>query len=107
MLGLVKIIYIPSQLLSEMVSLKRKEHTGHSFIWKKLSIWSTENFFCTNYNIDGKMYKSIKTLLTNTLSCIELNGSLRSEWFENVCGVRQGNCHQHCSACISMIWLYA
>ena len=38
------------------------------------------------------MYKSIKTLLTNTLSCIELNGSLRSEWFENVCGVRQGDC---------------
>ena len=45
-----------------------------------------------NYNIDDKMYKSIKTLLTNTLSCIELNGSLRSEWFENVCGVRQGDC---------------
>ena len=45
-----------------------------------------------NYNIDGKMYKSMKTLLTNTVSCIELNGSLRSEWFENVCGVRQGDC---------------
>ena len=45
-----------------------------------------------NYNIDGKMYKSIKALLTNTTSCVELNGSLRSEWFENICGVRQGDC---------------
>ena len=44
------------------------------------------------YNIDGKMYKSIKALLTHTTSCVELNGSLRSEWFENICGVRQGDC---------------
>ena len=45
-----------------------------------------------NYSIDGKIYKSTITLLTNTSSCIELNGSLRSEWFENVCGVWQGDC---------------
>ena len=45
-----------------------------------------------NYNIDGKMYKSIKALLTHTTSCIELNWSLRSEWFEKNCGVRQGDC---------------
>ena len=38
------------------------------------------------------MYKSIKALLTHTTSCGELNGSLRSEWFENICGVRQGDC---------------
>ena len=37
------------------------------------------------------MYKSIKALLTHT-SCIELNGSLRSEWFENICGVHHGDC---------------
>ena len=38
------------------------------------------------------MYKSIKALLTHAISRIELNGSLRSEWFEIICGVRQGDC---------------
>ena len=91
-IGLVKIIYIPSQLLSEIVSLKNKG-TYCAFIdMEKAFDRKLLLYKLLNHNIDGKMYKSIKTLLTNTLSCIELNGSLRSEWFENVCGVRQGDC---------------
>ena len=52
-----------------------------------------------NYGTDGKMYKSIKALFTNI---VELNWSLRSEWFEIICGLRQGD-YQHDLGCISMI----
>ena len=39
-------------------------------------------------NINGKIYKAIKLLYTNTLSCVTLNG-LFTQWFEIHNGVRQ------------------
>ena len=68
-IGLVKVIYIPSQLLSETVT----ENKG--------------------------------TLLINAISWIELNGSLRSGWFENICGVRQGDCLSPTLFNLYIIWL--
>ena len=42
------------------------------------------------YNIDGKVYNSIKSLYTNTASCVRLNGSC-SPWFNVGDGVCQGD----------------
>ena len=43
------------------------------------------------YNIDGKMYKSIKSLYGKTTSCVRVN-NMKSDWFGSSCGVRQGDC---------------
>ena len=43
------------------------------------------------HNIKGKCYKSIKALLNNTSSCIQLIHGLRTEWFDINAGVRQGD----------------
>ena len=40
--------------------------------------------------IDGKMYSIIKTLYTDTESCININ-EYRTDWFETLQGVRQGD----------------
>ena len=42
------------------------------------------------YPIDGKMYQIIKALYSNTKSCVKIN-ELRTEWFETLQGVRQGD----------------
>ena len=42
------------------------------------------------YKIDGKMYRSIKALYQNTLSCVKLN-NMFSGWFLTNSGVRQGD----------------
>ena len=42
------------------------------------------------YPIDGKMYHIIKALYSNTMSCVKIN-ELRTEWFETLQGVRQGD----------------
>ena len=78
---------------------------AHLSTWRKHSIGSIYKLL--NYNIDGKMYKSIKALLPHAISRIELNRSLRSEWFENICGVRQGDVyfiHQRLSCTLKIIW---
>jgi ssDNA-binding Zn-finger/Zn-ribbon topoisomerase 1 len=41
-------------------------------------------------NIDGKVYKIIKRMYTNTTSCLKLN-NIFTDWFEVTCGVRQGD----------------
>ena len=43
-----------------------------------------------NYNIDGKMYKLIKRMYTNTTSCVNVN-NLFTAWFDVNSGVRQGD----------------
>ena len=43
------------------------------------------------HNIDGKMYTTLKTMLGTTRSCVELNGILRTDWFNIHSGVRQGD----------------
>ena len=40
-------------------------------------------------NIDGKMYKLIKRMYTNTTSCLKLNNIL-TDWFQVASGVRSG-----------------
>lgn len=42
------------------------------------------------YNIDGKIYKSIKSLYEHNESCIRLN-NLHSDWFDVNSGVKQGD----------------
>ena len=44
--------------------------------------------------IDGKIYNSIKSILSDTSSCIKLNGKL-TDWFPVLSGVRQGNSSSH------------
>ena len=47
-------------------------------------------FYCLlQNNIDGKIYKSIKALYTNTLACVRVNDRF-SGWFLTNSGVRQG-----------------
>ena len=41
------------------------------------------------YKIDGKMYRPIKALYQNTLSCVKLN-KMFSGWLLTNSGVRQG-----------------
>ena len=43
------------------------------------------------YRIDGRMFNAIKSLLQGTESCILLNKSLQTNWFDILCGVRQGD----------------
>ena len=43
-----------------------------------------------SYNIDGKIYKCIKSLYNHPLSCIKVN-SYTTDWFETENGVRQGD----------------
>ena len=40
--------------------------------------------------IDGKFYNSIKSILSDTASCVKLNGIL-TDWFPVLSGVRQGD----------------
>ena len=40
--------------------------------------------------IDGKFYNSIKSILSDTTSCVKLNGIL-TDWFPVLSGVRQGD----------------
>jgi hypothetical protein len=42
------------------------------------------------YNIDGKLYDAIKSLYSETISCIQLD-DIQTEWFEILLGVRQGD----------------
>jgi len=42
------------------------------------------------YNIDGKIYKIIKRMYTNTTSCLKLNNHF-TDWFDVSSGVRQGD----------------
>ena len=42
------------------------------------------------YNINGKMYKAITTLYTNSIASVRLNGNM-TDWFSVNSGVRQGD----------------
>ena len=60
-----------------------------AFDWvdRKLLLYKLNEF----YKIDGKMYWAIKSLLKNSQSCIRLNNSLCTNWFNVTSGVRQGD----------------
>ena len=40
-------------------------------------------------NIDGKLYKSIKSIYASSVSCIKINNQL-TDWFDCTTGVKQG-----------------
>ena len=42
------------------------------------------------YGVDGKLYRTIKTLYRNNVSCVKIN-NCNTEWFEISSGVRQGD----------------
>ena len=42
------------------------------------------------HNIDGKVYKSVKSLYNHPTACIKLNNRL-TDWFEVESGVKQGD----------------
>ncbi len=42
------------------------------------------------YNINGNIYKCIKAIYDNPLSCVKINDNV-TEWFETASGVRQGD----------------
>ena len=42
------------------------------------------------YGVDGKFYRTIKTLYRNNVSCVKIN-NCNTEWFEISSGVRQGD----------------
>ena len=37
------------------------------------------------------MYFAVRSILSNTKSCIQFDKFTRTEWFDNKCGVRQGD----------------
>ena len=43
------------------------------------------------HNIQGKMYNAVKSILSNTKSCVQLESDSNTNWFNNICGVRQGD----------------
>ncbi len=43
------------------------------------------------HGIDGHFYQSVKSILSNTKSCVLLNNYVQTEWFDINCGVRQGD----------------
>ena len=43
------------------------------------------------HNIQGKMYSALNSILSNTRSCVQLEDDFTTNWFGNICGVRQGD----------------
>ena len=41
------------------------------------------------YGVDGKFYRTTKTLYRNNVACVQINNN--TEWFEILSGVRQGD----------------
>ena len=44
-----------------------------------------------HYNIDGKIYFAVSSLLSQTMSCVQLSNDLKNPWFPILSGVRQGD----------------
>ena len=74
--------------------INNKESTFCAFIdFEKAFDWVNRDLLLyrlQQYNINGKVYKAIQKLYSNTWSCIRLN-SLYTEFFNTKSGVRQGD----------------
>ena len=44
-----------------------------------------------NHDIQGKMYNAVRSILSDTKSCVQLDNDCNTNWFSNICGVRQGD----------------
>ncbi len=90
-IGHVKIIYILNHIIRNRQ--QNNESTFAAFVdFEKAFDWVNHKLLYKLLlnNVDGKMYKAIKTLSTNTSSAIKLN-MYQTEWFKCISGVRQGN----------------
>ena len=75
----------PWTLVSGVYKLDRTWQSVHKLCVQRMyvrSYWRIFHWFTHKY---------WTMELLDAISCIELNGSLRSEWFGNVCGIRQGD----------------
>ncbi len=51
------------------------------------------------YGVDGKMYRTLKKMYSNTMSCVNLNGNF-SDWFYTTNGCRQGDVTSPTAFCV-------
>ncbi len=51
------------------------------------------------YGVDGKMYRTLKKMYSNTMSCVNINGNL-SDWFYTTNGCRQGDVTSPTAFCV-------
>ena len=74
--------------------MNNKKSTFCAFIdLEKAFDWVNRNLLLLRLlenKITGKIYFAVQSILSNTKSCIQLN-DLHTNWFENSCGVRQGD----------------
>lgn len=48
-------------------------------------------FRLLQYNIDGKMYRAVRSLYADTQCCVKLNENVFTNWFDVTSGVKQGD----------------
>ena len=74
--------------------MKNKQSVFAAFIdLEKAFNWVNRNLLfyrLLEYNIDGKMYKALKSFYTHCQSCVKLN-NLNTDWFPVNSGLRQGD----------------
>ena len=75
--------------------LSQNKSTFCAFVdFEKAFDWVNRNLLLYRLlenKIVGKMYCAVESILSNTMSCINLKSNVQTNWFENVCGVRQGD----------------
>ena len=76
--------------------LNAKKHTFCAFVdLEKAFDWVQRDLLLfkliQHYNIDGKIYFAISSLLSETMSCVQLSNDLKTPWFAILSGVRQGD----------------
>ena len=75
--------------------INQKKSTFCAFVdFEKAFDWVNRNLLLyrlLDNNIVGKMYFAVESILSNTMSCINLDSNVQTNWFDNVCGVKQGD----------------
>ncbi len=56
-------------------------------------------FKLIQYGIDGKMYRTLKKMYSNTMSCVNINGNF-TDWFYTQNGCRQGDVTSPTAFCV-------
>ena len=75
--------------------IAEKKNTFCAFVdLEKAFDWVNRNLLLyrlLGHNIQGKMYYAVKSILSDTKSCVQLENDATTNWFDNICGVRQGD----------------
>ena len=86
-------IYSLSSIIKNRIN--DKKDTFCAFVdLEKAFDWVNRNLLLyrlIGHNIQGKMYNAVKSILSNTKSCVQLESDSNTNWFNNICGVRQGD----------------